>query len=118
MKALLLAALLGQDVSSARERERVARLSLEAAKSKEFYFVAAAAANTLSLKLAGVPLAEYKLESIEIGRTLASDGESLALDDLYACTAPPRDPVEIVPSPPPAQKHRNGGEKPFVPGLV
>jgi hypothetical protein len=116
MKAFLLAALL-QDISSARERERVARLELEAAKSKEFYFVAVAATNTLSLKLAGVPLAEYKLESIEIGRTLASAGESLALDELYACTAPLREPVEIVPGPPPAPAApgTEEEEKPSVP---
>ena len=107
MKALLLAALLGQgealpDVPSARELERVARLELEAARSKEFYFVADTASFTLSLKLGGVPLATYKLESIELGRPLASGDEALSLDDLYRCLAPPRAPVEIVPGPPPA----------------
>jgi hypothetical protein len=84
MKALLLAALLGQgevasNVVSLRERERVARLELEAAKSKEFYLLADAASLTLSLKLAGVPLATYKLESIELG-----------LPPLPADEAPPR----------------------------
>jgi len=107
VKALLLAALLGQgeplpDVASARERERVARLDLEAAKSKEFYFLADTASLTLSLKLGGVPLATYKLESIDLGLPLASAGEALSLDELYRCVAPPREPVEIVPGPPPA----------------
>ncbi len=107
MLALLLAALLGQgqappDVPSARERERVARLELEAAKSKEFYLLADAASLTLSLKLGGVALAAYKLESIELGLPLASAGEALSLDQLYRCLAPSREPVEIVPGPPPA----------------
>ena len=107
MKGLLLAALLGQgeappDVASARELERVARLELEAARSKEFYFVADAASLTLSLKLGGVPLGTYKLESMELGRPLASADEALSLDGLYRCIAPPRAPVEIVPGPPPA----------------
>ncbi len=107
MKALLLAALLGQgevppDVASARERERVARLELEAARAKEFYFLADAASLTLALKLGGVPLATYKLESIEVGLPVASAGESLTLEDLYRCAAPLREPAEIVPGPPPA----------------
>lgn len=107
MKALLLVALLGQgeappDVASALELERVARLELEAARSKEFYFVADAASLSLSIKLGGVPLATYKLESIELGLPLASSGEALPLDELYRCLAPPRAPVEIVPGPPPA----------------
>lgn len=107
MKALLLAVLLGQaealpEVSSARERERVARLELEAAQSKEFYFVADTAGLTLSLKLRGVLLATYQLDSIEVGTPIASSGESPSLDALYACVAPPREPVEIVPSAPAA----------------
>jgi len=123
MKALLLAALLGQgeapapDVGAARELERVARLELEAAKSKEFYFLAEAASLTLSLKLGGVALASYKLESIELGLPLASSGEAPALDQLYRCVAPPRDPVEIVPGPPPAPAAPGKDEekKPTVP---
>jgi hypothetical protein len=107
MQALFLVLALGQaeppkDLGAARERERVARLELQAAKSKEFYFIAEASLLTLSLKLAGVPLASYQLDSVEIGRTLASSGESLVLEDLYRCTSPPREPVEIVPGPPPA----------------
>ena len=107
MKALLLAALLGQgeatpDVAAARELERVARLELEAAKSKEFYFVVEVASLTLSLKLGGVALSAYKLESIDLGLPLASAGEAPVLDPLYRCVAPPREPVEIVPGPPPA----------------
>jgi hypothetical protein len=77
-------------------------LELEAAKSKEFYFLADAASLTLSLKLGGVPLATYKLESIELGLPLASADEALSLDELYRCLAPPRETVEIVPGPPPA----------------
>jgi len=122
VKALLLAALLGQgqalpDVASARERERVARLDLEAARSKEFYFLADAASLTLSLKLGGVPLATYKLESIELGLPLASAGEALSLDQLYRCVAPSREPVEIVPGPPPAPAASGTDEerKPPVP---
>ena len=122
MKALFLAVLLGQgeappDVASARELERVARLELEAARSKEFYFVADAASLTLSLKLGGVPLATYKLESIELGRPLASADEALSLDELYRCLAPPRAPLEIVPGPPPAPATAGKDEekKPPVP---
>jgi hypothetical protein len=107
MKALFLAVLLGQaealpDVAASRERERVARLELEAAKSKEFYFLADAASLTISLKLGGVALAAYELESIELGLPVASAGEAPALDHLYRCVAPPREPVLIVPGPPPA----------------
>jgi hypothetical protein len=108
MKSLVLAALLGQgeapppDVAAARELERVARLELEAAKSKEFYFLADAASLTLSLKLGGVALASYKLDAIELGLPVASAGDAPALDPLYRCVAPPREPVEIVPGPPPA----------------
>jgi hypothetical protein len=120
VKALLLAALLGQgeaphDVASARELERVARLELEAARSKEFYFVADAASLTLSLKLGGVPLSTYKLESIELGRPLALADEALSLDELYRCLAPPRAPVEIVPGPPPATPGKDEDKKPPVP---
>jgi hypothetical protein len=123
MKALLLAALLGQgeapppDVAAARELERVARLELEAAKSKEFYFLAEAASLTLSLKLGGVALASYKLESIDLGLPVASAGGAVALDPLYRCVAPPREPVEIVPGPPPAPAApgKEEDEKPPVP---
>jgi hypothetical protein len=122
VKALLFAALLGQgeaplDVGAARELERVARLELEAAKSNEFYFVAHTASLTLSLKLSGIPLAAYKLESIELGRPLASADEELSLDELYRCVAPPRAPVEIVPGPPPAPAPPGSDEekKPPVP---
>ena len=122
MKALLLVALLGQgeappDVASARELERVARLELEAAKSKEFYFLADAASLSLSMKLGGVPLAIYKLESIELGLPLASADEALPLDELYRCLAPPRAPVEIVPGPPPtpATPGKDEEKKPPVP---
>lgn len=105
------------DVLSHRERERVARLSLEAARSKEFYFVADAASLTLSLRLGGVALADYKLESIEIGLPVFSTGESLSLDQLYSCAAPPREPLEIVPGPPPAPSSpgKNEEKKPPVP---
>jgi hypothetical protein len=102
---ILFAVLLGEvqdDVFTARERERVARLELEAARSKEFYFVVDTAARRLSLKLSGVPLATYALESIEVGMPLLSSGEPPALEDLYRCAAPAREPVEIVPGPPPA----------------
>ncbi|HJS73928.1 MAG TPA: hypothetical protein VJ921_06550, partial [Vicinamibacteria bacterium] len=107
MKALLLAVFLSQeeaatDVAAARERERVARLSLEAAKSKEFTFVADVASRTLSLRLGGVALAAYKVDSIDLGVPLASSAAPVALEDLYSCVAPPREPVEIVPGPPPA----------------
>lgn len=108
MKAFLIAALLaGQeeatpDVSSARELERTARLELEAARSKGFYFLADSATLTLALKLGGVPLATYRLESIELGRALARADEALSLDPIYSCVAPPRELVEIVPGPPPA----------------
>ena len=122
MKALLLAALLSQGqappgVASARELERVARLELEAARSKEFYFLADAASLTLSLKHGGVLLATYKLESIELGLPLASAGEALSLDELYRCLAPSREPVEIVPGPPPAPAAPGQDEekKPSVP---
>ena len=67
MKALLLAVFLAQEdaateVAAARERERVARLSLEAAKSKEFYFVADVASRTLSLRRGGGAGAAEKLD--------------------------------------------------------
>ena len=107
MKALVLAALLGQgeapppDAGAARELERVARLELEAAKAKEFYLLADATSLTLSLKLSGVALASYELDSIELGLPVASAGDAPALDQLYRCVAPPREPVEIVPGPPP-----------------
>jgi hypothetical protein len=122
VKALLLAVFLSQeeaatDVATARERERVARLSLEAAKSKEFYFVADVASHTLSLRLGGVALATYKLESIELGLPLASSSAPVALEDLYNCVAPPREPVEILPGPPPAPAAPGSEEekKPPVP---
>jgi hypothetical protein len=123
VKAFLLAAfLVGQekaapDASSAREQERVARLELEAARSKGFYFLADAATLTLALKLGGVPLATYQLESIELGRPLASADEELSLDSIYSCAAPPREPVEIVPGPPPAAPApgTEEEEKPEVP---
>lgn len=123
MKTLLLAALLFRqeeltpDVPSARELERVARLELEAARSKGFYFVADTATLTLALKLGGVPLATYRLESIEIGLPLASGGEALALDQIYSCVGPLREPVEIVPGPPPAPSGPGEDEekKPPVP---
>ncbi len=122
MKGLLFAALLAQgesagDVVSARERERVARLSLEAARSKEFYFLVDVASLSLSLRLGGVELATYKLDSIELGLPIASPGEAVALEDLYSCVAPPREPVEIVPGPPPAPAAPGADEekKPPVP---
>jgi len=122
VKALLLVALLAQgeappDVASARELERVARLELEAARSKEFYFVADAASLSLSMKLGGVPLATYKLEAIELGLPLGSADEALPLDELYRCLAPPRAPVEIVPGPPPtpATPGKDEEKKPPVP---
>jgi len=122
VKALLLVALLGQgeappDVASARELERVARLELEAARSKEFYFLADAASLSLSMKLGGVPLATYKLEAIELGLPLASADAALPLDELYRCLAPPRAPVEIVPGPPPtpATPGKDEEKKPPVP---
>jgi hypothetical protein len=102
---ILIAALLGEvqdDLFSARERERVARLELEAARSKEFYFVVDTAARSLSLKLSGVPLATYALESIDVGMPFLASGEPPALEELYHCVAPAREPVEIVPAPPPA----------------
>jgi hypothetical protein len=108
VKAFLLAALLlGQetaapDAVSVRERERIARLELEAARAKGFYFLVDAATLTLALKLGGVPLATYRLESIDLGRPLASVGEAVSLDPIYSCVSPPREPVEIVPGPPPA----------------
>jgi hypothetical protein len=107
VRALLFAVFLSQgdaggDVAAARERERVARLSLEAAKSKEFYFLADVASLTLSLRLGGVTLAVYKLETIDLGLPLAKAGEAPALEDLYNCVGPPREPVEIIPGPPPA----------------
>jgi hypothetical protein len=122
VKALLLAALLGQgeaavDVVSARERERVARLSLEAARSKEFTFLADVASLTLSLRLGGVELATYKLDSIDLGLPLASSAAAVTLEDLYRCVAPPREPVLIVPGPPPAPSAAGAEEeeKPPVP---
>ncbi len=126
MRNLLLAVLaLGQgeappDVFSARESERVARLELEAARSKEFYMLADSASLTLALKLGGVPLSTYKLESIELGLPLASADESLPIDELYSCVAPPREPVEIVPGPPPAPSTPGKDEekKPHVPRSV
>ena len=98
MKALLLAVFLTQeeaatDVAAARERERVARLSLEAAKSKEFYYVADVASHTLSLRLGGVALATYKLDSIDLGLPVASSAAPVTLEDLYSCVGPPREPV-------------------------
>ncbi len=107
MFALLFAALLAQevsvgDVASARERERVARLSLEAARSKEFYFLVDVASLTLSLRLGGVALATYNLDSADLGLPIASSSEAVPLEDLYSCVGPPREPVEIVPGPPPA----------------
>jgi hypothetical protein len=107
VKALLLAAFLGQgesvgDVRYAREVERVARLSLEAARSKEFYFLVDVPSLALSLRLGGVELAAYKLASIDLGMPLASTSTAVALEDLYNCVGPPREPVEIIPGPPPA----------------
>jgi hypothetical protein len=122
VKALLLAALLGQgeaavDIVSARERERVARLSLEAARSKEFYFLADVASLRLSLRLGGIELAAYELDSIDLGLPLASSSASVPLEDLYRCVAPPREPVLIVPGPPPAPSAPGAEEekKPPVP---
>jgi len=126
VRELLFAALvLGQgeatpDVATAREAERVARLELEAARSKGFYLLADAASLTLALKLGGVPLTTYKLESIELGLPLASADETVSLDELYSCASPPREPVEIVPGPPPAPSTPGKDEekKPPVPRSV
>jgi hypothetical protein len=123
MKELwLVSLLLGQEaepreIAAARESERVARLELEAARSKGFYLVADTGSRTLSLKLGGIPLTTYKLESMEVGLPLASAEESLSLDALYSCVAPPREPVEIVPGPPsaPSAAGKDEEKKPPVP---
>ena len=86
-----------------KEQERVVRLSLEAARSKEFYLVADVGSKSLALGIAGVNLASYRLESIEVGipLTAGSPEENSNLQDLYACEAPVlRRPTEIVPGQP------------------
>ncbi|MGH9320624.1 MAG: hypothetical protein ACRD21_23360 [Vicinamibacteria bacterium] len=115
------------DISAAREAERVARLELEAARAKGFYFVVDAATSTLALKLGGVPLASYRIESMELGLPLTAHRESeddtaagVEPVELYTCTAPPRASLEIQIGPPPAPTDPAGEdeEKPDVPRRV
>jgi hypothetical protein len=114
MRALILAAALGAgpdqeenppaSLRAALEEERVARLALEAARSKEFYLLVGVSARTLSLNLSGVTLATYRLESVELGLPLTvtePSGDELA--PLFACEpAAVEAPREIQPGPPPS----------------
>lgn len=83
----------------AREKERVSRLELEAARTGEFYLVADAGASRLSLALSGVPLATYRVERVDLGLPPAEGAPTGSeLNELYHCQAPLlRPPNEILP---------------------
>jgi hypothetical protein len=85
------------DLRAARERERVARLALEAARTGQFTLVADAGASRLTLSLSGVPLATYRVERIDLGLP-PSDGTASGdeLSELYRCRAPSLHPPNEI----------------------
>jgi hypothetical protein len=77
------------ELLSARERERVTRLEVEAARSGQFYLVADAGLSRVTLALSGVALSTYRVERIELGLPPADGAPSGAeLSGLYHCQAP------------------------------
>jgi hypothetical protein len=89
---------------AALEEERVARLALEAARSKEFYLVVDVAGSTLSLNFGGITLATYRLESVELGLPLTiTEPSGDELSPLFTCEpAVTEAPREIQPGPAPS----------------
>ncbi|HSF15988.1 MAG TPA: hypothetical protein VLK65_10595 [Vicinamibacteria bacterium] len=104
-------------LQAAKEQERVSRLLLEAARSGEFYLVADVGSKRLTLGLAGITLASYGIESVEVGTPLiqrtGSPDETDLLQDLYACEAPVlRERTEILPGQPPLPEHPSANDAP------
>jgi hypothetical protein len=89
---------------AAFEEERVARLALEAARSKEFYLLVDVSGSTISLNLGGITLATYRLESVELGLPLTiTEPSGDELEALFTCEpAVAEEPREIQPGPPPS----------------
>lgn len=89
---------------AALEEERVARLVLEAARSKEFYLLVDVSGGTLSLNLGGIRLATYRLESVDLGLPLSvTEPVGDELEALFTCEpAVVEAPREIEPGPPPS----------------
>jgi hypothetical protein len=89
---------------AALEEERVARLMLEAARSKEFYLLVDVSGSTLSLNLSGITLATYRLESVELGLPLSvTEPRGDELEALFTCEpAVAEAPREIQPGPAPS----------------
>jgi hypothetical protein len=90
----------------AQEEERVARLELEAAKSKKFYYLVDVGASSLSLRLTGVVLGVYPLESVDLGVPIRAMRPAGELDEelapLFSCKSTViEEPREIIPGAPP-----------------
>ena len=105
LKLVVLVALLQdakpEELRSLHERERVARLELEAAKSGELYFVLDVPASTLRFALRGVVLETFSVQEVSIGRRLGSGSTADPIRELHTCEKGiPDTPVEIVPGAP------------------
>ena len=102
------------NLRAALEEERVARLALEAARSKEFYLLVDVSGSALSLNLSGITLATYRLEAVELGLPLTvtepSGGE---LQALFTCEpAVAEAPREIQPGPAPSPEAQEDAQPP------
>lgn len=87
------------ELREARERARVMRLGVEAARTREFTLIADPGASRLTLALSGVVLATYRVDRMDLG-LVSSEGAPSAseLGDLYRCQAPVlHPPAEVRP---------------------